>query len=49
VALLPTGYLPSFVDSLVEKELLDLEFLYGRDQSGGNGASLIPAAKRDVK
>ncbi|MBN1394399.1 MAG: Flp pilus assembly complex ATPase component TadA [Pirellulales bacterium] len=26
----PTGYLPSFVDSLVEKELLDLEFLYGR-------------------
>ncbi len=27
----PTGYLPSFVDSLVEKELLDLEFLYGRE------------------
>ena len=27
----PTGYLPSFVDSLVEKELLDLEFLYGKD------------------
>jgi pilus assembly protein CpaF len=27
----PTGYLPSFVDSLVEKDLLDLEFLYGRD------------------
>jgi pilus assembly protein CpaF len=31
VSLQPTGYLPSFVDSLVEKELLELEFLYGRD------------------
>ncbi|MGQ9574039.1 MAG: ATPase, T2SS/T4P/T4SS family [Thermoguttaceae bacterium] len=29
VSLQPTGYLPSFVDSLVSKELLDLEFLYG--------------------
>ena len=29
VSLRPTGYLPSFVDSLVEKGLLDLEFLYG--------------------
>ncbi len=29
----PTGYLPSFVDALVEKGLLELEFLYGR-QSG---------------
>ncbi len=29
-SLLPTGYLPSFVDSLVDKELLDMEFLYGR-------------------
>jgi len=27
----PTGYLPSFVDSLIEKELLDLEFLYGKE------------------
>lgn len=26
----PTGYLPSFIDSLVEKRLLDPEFLYGR-------------------
>ncbi len=26
----PTGYLPSFVDSLVSKHLLDVEFLYGR-------------------
>ena len=29
VDLRPTGYLPSFIDSLVEKELLELEFLYG--------------------
>ncbi|MCC6124575.1 MAG: Flp pilus assembly complex ATPase component TadA [Pirellulales bacterium] len=28
-SLRPTGYLPSFIDSLVQKELLDLEFLYG--------------------
>ena len=26
----PTGYLPSFVDSLISKELLEPEFLYGR-------------------
>ena len=25
-----TGYLPSFVDSLVAKQLLEMEFLYGR-------------------
>jgi len=31
VTLQPTGYLPSFVDSLVEKELLELEFLYGQE------------------
>ena len=29
VSLQPTGYLPSFVDSLVDKKLLELEFLYG--------------------
>jgi hypothetical protein len=27
--LLPTGYLPSFVSSLIAKDLLQLEFLYG--------------------
>ncbi len=27
--LLPTGYLPTFIDSLTEKKLLKLEFLYG--------------------
>jgi len=31
VLLRPTGYLPSFVDALVEKDLLDVEFLYGRE------------------
>ena len=30
VDLQPTGYLPTFIDALVEKQLLDLEFLYGR-------------------
>lgn len=30
----PTGYLPSFVDTLIEKQLLDLEFLYGQSASG---------------
>ncbi|MBC8357023.1 MAG: Flp pilus assembly complex ATPase component TadA [Planctomycetes bacterium] len=29
VALRPTGYMPSFADSLVEKNLLEMEFLYG--------------------
>ncbi|MCH8044167.1 MAG: Flp pilus assembly complex ATPase component TadA [Planctomycetes bacterium] len=38
-SLRPTGYLPTFVDSLVEKQLLELEFLYGawegEEQSNG--------------
>ena len=41
VSLRPTGYLPSFVGSLVEKELLDIEFLYGRD---GAAQPAIPSA-----
>jgi len=32
VVLRPTGYLPTFIDSLIDKELLDLEFLYGREE-----------------
>jgi Flp pilus assembly CpaF family ATPase len=40
VTLQPTGYLPSFVDSLVEKELLELEFLYG--QEWGKQTALPP-------
>jgi hypothetical protein len=39
VALQPTGYLPSFIDSLVEKELLDLEFLYGQEANLEGGSS----------
>ncbi len=30
LSLEPTGYLPSFVDSLIAKELLEAEFLYGQ-------------------
>ncbi len=30
----PTGYLPSFIDALVAKDLLDLRFLYGREAAG---------------
>jgi Flp pilus assembly CpaF family ATPase len=30
VSLEPTGYLPTFIDSLVDKDLLDLDFLYGK-------------------
>lgn len=30
--LLPTGYMPTFVDSLIEKNLLKLEFLYGQKE-----------------
>ena len=31
----PTGFLPTFVDQLVDKSLLDLRFLYSRDESNG--------------
>ena len=30
-SLQPTGYLPTFISSLVEKDLLELEFLYGQE------------------
>jgi hypothetical protein len=40
----PTGYLPSFVDSLIEKELLDIEFLYGKEP-GQPLASPPPVAR----
>jgi Flp pilus assembly CpaF family ATPase len=32
-SLQPTGYLPSFVESLINKELLELEFLYGQERA----------------
>jgi pilus assembly protein CpaF len=28
-SLAPTGYMPTFIDSLMQKDLLKLEFLYG--------------------
>ncbi len=35
----PTGYLPTFVESLIHKKLLELRFLYGREEdvAQGNG------------
>jgi Flp pilus assembly CpaF family ATPase len=40
--LLPTGYLPTFVESLIQKNLLQLEFLYGE------GTANLPE-RRSVK
>ncbi len=36
----PTGYMPTFIESLIEKDLLKLEFLYGEEKSAyrGNGS-----------
>jgi pilus assembly protein CpaF len=33
----PTGYLPTFVDQLVERKLLEPRFLFERAAEGGNG------------
>ena len=33
VSLQPTGYLPTFVDQLVDKNLLDLRFLYTEERT----------------
>jgi len=40
-SLQPTGYLPSFVESLINKELLELEFLYGQERAAA-GLLLAP-------
>jgi Flp pilus assembly CpaF family ATPase len=32
VSLRPTGYLPSYIDELMDRELLKLEFLYGNEE-----------------
>jgi len=32
ISLRATGYLPSYIDELMDKELLKLEFLYGNDE-----------------
>ncbi|MFN0054421.1 MAG: ATPase, T2SS/T4P/T4SS family [Planctomycetales bacterium] len=36
----PTGYLPTFVESLIAKNLLQLEFLYGQKESTTKGATI---------
>lgn len=45
----PTGYLPTFVDSLIAKDLLKLEFLYGENSdesdAGTEGKRRSPAAE----
>ena len=38
-SLRPTGYLPSFVDELIAKQLLDLEFLYGQEAAAEGAAA----------
>jgi hypothetical protein len=43
----PTGYLPTFVESLIHKKLLQLEFLYGRQSEDAGGTPIrAPAASR---
>jgi hypothetical protein len=36
-SLVPTGYLPTFINSLIAKDLLQLEFLYGGEVAGAGG------------
>src|SRR5262245_19001382 len=49
--LVPTGYLPSFVESLIAKNLLQLEFLYGRGEAAtaGNGLPNYPERRAGTK
>ncbi|NQT14501.1 MAG: Flp pilus assembly complex ATPase component TadA [Planctomycetes bacterium] len=42
----PTGYLPSFVDSLIEEHLLELKFLYGHEQPSGTAIPQAPPVPR---
>ncbi len=39
--LAPTGYLPTFVDSLIQKNLLEMHFLYGDQQGNSNGTGQV--------
>ncbi len=39
--LAPTGYLPTFVDSLIQKNLLEMHFLYGDQQGKSNGTGQV--------
>ena len=49
-ALHPTGYLPSFVESLIQKKLLELRFLYGGEaQTEAESQKAIAAGKAPAK
>ncbi|HTN75527.1 MAG TPA: ATPase, T2SS/T4P/T4SS family [Pirellulaceae bacterium] len=41
-SLQPTGYLPTFVDELVHKHLLDIEFLFARQTSSVRSVPIAP-------
>jgi pilus assembly protein CpaF len=43
IMLRPTGHLPTFVDQLVDKNLLDLRFLYQEDRKSHAGPNVIEA------
>ncbi len=50
--LLPTGYMPTFVDSLIQRDLLKLEFLYGekdKKQPAGGGAKSNGSKSKGVR
>jgi pilus assembly protein CpaF len=42
----PTGYLPTFIDELAGKDLLDLEYVYGRQPNGQPKGETPPAGQR---
>jgi len=44
----PTGYLPTFIDALVEKDLLELEFLYGRESGPVDDIKPPPPAQGGI-
>jgi len=46
--LLPTGYLPSFVESLIQKDLLKLEFLYGATEPTNGVPGTSKAERRQA-
>lgn len=49
-SLLPTGYLPSFIESLTAKELLELEFLYGHDAAlAGPATRALPGVEEPTR
>ncbi|MDC0307776.1 MAG: ATPase, T2SS/T4P/T4SS family [Planctomycetaceae bacterium] len=42
VSLRPTGYLPSYIDELMDRELLKLEFLYGNEEEEDQNGKSAP-------